>query len=721
MLMGQDNRVKSCIIRHAHDYGEHAELLFKEPNKSFVTSEFQKFKEKKNATTNEELLPSNLQQSYATETEIPVYFRVNSMKTTLNNTVNKLIRTKKFKHIQSDIKKPTKKLDEKEQDSKCHHKNDLFHEILRQPSSNFPCSFMIDPQVYGLLVVPRWVLGTSTCLGHSGKLLEEMDVIVQDKASCVPAVILNPPPGSIVVDCCAAPGNKTIQLAEMVSGARKRDEDEWESASSSKSSKSSLSSASSSAASSGHVLAFERDHRRAVLLQKRISQSGCDELVDVLCEDFLDIDIAKAADYLKLKEAEEKKGRKSRWTENDASASGGDSESVDMMPLLLKATHVLLDPSCSGSGMKRSIETMLGSGVNENEEEEAEDSDAEEEMKKVKRGKSSRRGKKKGQEEEEEEEEEESVDKLNKKRKSQKAEDEEIQTTKEKSECSLVQSAAIPSEFSSSSKKVKELSELQFSLLCHAARLPCVTSMTYSTCSQFVEEDEEVVARFLKAEREKEKETADSPHPYSGFHLTSPKNFNRPKTYSPLQLSSQLSSSSSTSSSTSPSTSHDGASAIPPWMLHGFVVDGLSKEEAEMLVRFVCPADHTNGFFVALFERNVAGLETTTQPVGSTASDAEILVKEEVTLDKALLDKQCSAKGSQKELMKRDLEETDDSDTKKEEEYIPFDSDTRQMLIPLKHIQSREARSKEAPAKGAKAGNKTKSSHVPFGGKSKRF
>jgi len=38
-------------------------------------------------------------------------------------------------------------------------------------------------------------------------------LILQDKASCFPAAILAPPKTAYVIDGCAAPGNKTSQLA----------------------------------------------------------------------------------------------------------------------------------------------------------------------------------------------------------------------------------------------------------------------------------------------------------------------------------------------------------------------------------------------------------------------------------------------------------------------------------------------------------------------------
>ncbi len=38
-------------------------------------------------------------------------------------------------------------------------------------------------------------------------------VVAQSKASCMPAKALQPKPGWTVLDCCAAPGNKTTHVA----------------------------------------------------------------------------------------------------------------------------------------------------------------------------------------------------------------------------------------------------------------------------------------------------------------------------------------------------------------------------------------------------------------------------------------------------------------------------------------------------------------------------
>lgn len=63
------------------------------------------------------------------------------------------------------------------------------------------------------------------------------ELIVQQKASCFPALALAPPPGSHVIDGCAAPGNKTTHLAALMENE-------------------------------GSILAYEQDARRCALLEQ---------------------------------------------------------------------------------------------------------------------------------------------------------------------------------------------------------------------------------------------------------------------------------------------------------------------------------------------------------------------------------------------------------------------------------------------------------------------
>jgi 25S rRNA (cytosine2278-C5)-methyltransferase len=68
-------------------------------------------------------------------------------------------------------------------------------------------------------------------------------IILQDKASCIPATLLNVPAGATVLDACAAPGNKTTQLAGGVD-------------------------------SKGTVFAVEKDSKRAITLQTMVDKAG---------------------------------------------------------------------------------------------------------------------------------------------------------------------------------------------------------------------------------------------------------------------------------------------------------------------------------------------------------------------------------------------------------------------------------------------------------------
>ncbi|KZC14239.1 Putative methyltransferase NSUN5 [Dufourea novaeangliae] len=70
--------------------------------------------------------------------------------------------------------------------------------------------FIQDFHVPELLVFPP----NTTFHDHSG--YQNGEIILQDKASCLPAQLLNPKPGSVVLDMCAAPGMKSSHIAALM-------------------------------------------------------------------------------------------------------------------------------------------------------------------------------------------------------------------------------------------------------------------------------------------------------------------------------------------------------------------------------------------------------------------------------------------------------------------------------------------------------------------------
>ncbi|KAK3705446.1 hypothetical protein QZH41_019899 [Actinostola sp. cb2023] len=98
-------------------------------------------------------------------------------------------------------------------------------------------TFYIDPHIPDVLVFPP-----ATDL-HNHHLYNKGHIILQDKASCLPAHILNPPPGSHVIDACAAPGNKTSHLASHMKNE-------------------------------GKIFAFDIDNRRLTVMKKLMHTAG---------------------------------------------------------------------------------------------------------------------------------------------------------------------------------------------------------------------------------------------------------------------------------------------------------------------------------------------------------------------------------------------------------------------------------------------------------------
>ncbi|XP_050764859.1 28S rRNA (cytosine-C(5))-methyltransferase [Gymnogyps californianus] len=135
--------------------------------------------------------------------------------------------------------------------------------------------FVLDLHLPELLVFPPQTDFHDNLLYTSGH------IILQDKASCLPAFLLGPAAGSHVIDACAAPGNKTSHLAAILKNK-------------------------------GQIFAFDVDTKRLATMNTMLMRAGVTGF-QLAQQDFLTVD-------------------------------PGD-------PKYSKVTYILLDPSCSGSGM----------------------------------------------------------------------------------------------------------------------------------------------------------------------------------------------------------------------------------------------------------------------------------------------------------------------------------------------------------------------------------
>jgi putative methyltransferase len=116
-------------------------------------------------------------------------------------------------------------------------------ELLRHPPDTWPkehrqpLTAEIDMHLPDVLAVP----GDRAM--HEHPLVACGMLVLQSKASCMPAHTLGARSGWHVVDCCAAPGNKTTHVASFVGG-------------------------------SGRVSAFERDQTRCQTLQQTVKRAN---------------------------------------------------------------------------------------------------------------------------------------------------------------------------------------------------------------------------------------------------------------------------------------------------------------------------------------------------------------------------------------------------------------------------------------------------------------
>lgn len=142
----------------------------------------------------------------------------------------------------------------------------------------------------------------------ASELYKEGKVILQDAASCWPAhLLLRNAAGPLhVLDATAAPGNKTSHLSALLAEG-------------------------SSSSAKARVTAFERDTQRYKTLCSQLKRFGCmaggSGLVTPLQADFLSL---------------------------DPSSSSPNAREVS----LADVTHMLLDPSCSGSGITSRLDWL---------------------------------------------------------------------------------------------------------------------------------------------------------------------------------------------------------------------------------------------------------------------------------------------------------------------------------------------------------------------------
>ncbi|XP_053223139.1 28S rRNA (cytosine-C(5))-methyltransferase [Podarcis raffonei] len=228
--------------------GGHGKVLVLK-HRARLQAELARLKVQKKVSRNEDLLPPMAAGGAGQAPRVPRYVRVNTLKTCVSDVVDYFKR-----HGYSYLGKAAS---------------------LEDVSSLSGKKFLLDPHLPELLIfAPQTDL-------HENQLYAAGHIILQDKASCLPAFLLNPLPGSHIIDACAAPGNKTSQLAAILKNK-------------------------------GQIFAFDLDAKRLATMSTMLVRAGatCYQLAH---QDFLATDPAD--------------------------------------PKYSSVRYILLDPSCSGSGM----------------------------------------------------------------------------------------------------------------------------------------------------------------------------------------------------------------------------------------------------------------------------------------------------------------------------------------------------------------------------------
>ncbi|KAI9506037.1 S-adenosyl-L-methionine-dependent methyltransferase, partial [Coemansia spiralis] len=196
-------------------------------HKAKLATELANLKKELGATSNADLVPVALQGNASTFR----YVRVNLLVSTVDDVVE---------HFQNEGYKLIKT-------SKTGDRSNI-NDALKAKSH----AFMRDLDLHDLLVFPS---GTDL---HAHPLYLNGSIILQDKASCMPAHVVHPAAGSTALDACAAPGNKTSHMASLMGNK-------------------------------GNIFAFDMDRRRLDTLVKLTGDAKC-QIITAQCMSFLDVD-----------------------------------------------------------------------------------------------------------------------------------------------------------------------------------------------------------------------------------------------------------------------------------------------------------------------------------------------------------------------------------------------------------------------------------------------
>lgn len=150
-------------------------------HRSRLQAALARMKVKQKVSKNEDLLPESVQR--LAENQLPRYVRVNTLKTTVEDVVDYL-------------------------------KRDGL--VYLGPASRLDDLTLQERAFVRDLHLPELLVFSPKTDFHDHFLYKAGHIILQDKASCLPAYLLNPPPGSHVIDACAAPGNKSSHLAAIM-------------------------------------------------------------------------------------------------------------------------------------------------------------------------------------------------------------------------------------------------------------------------------------------------------------------------------------------------------------------------------------------------------------------------------------------------------------------------------------------------------------------------